>query len=171
MDPDVIHDPVFQQLLLKMELECRKLRDAVIAMRSHYLTHHKRPLDETAGEKWRGALLSEEAAARYQKVEDAAGDLLRYGFEIAPHSNDSLHLEEIYKLKLAHRRRLERRSGWGPGDPPTRGIEEKVHVDDGPPITWIINPKNYEFTERARKSKGKQQPAITPEDEDSSTQS
>ena len=151
MDPDVIHDPVFQDLLHKFELESRKLRDAVIAMRSFYLTHHTRPLDESTSEKWRGALLAEEACARHEGAESAAADLLRYAFELAPHSNGGLHLEEIMKLKHAHRERLDRRSGWGTPQPHPRGIEEKVLIDGGPAVTWVINPKDYEFTERARR--------------------
>jgi hypothetical protein len=166
MDPDVIHDPVFQQLLMEYELESRKLRDAVIAMRSFYLTHHKRPLDETTSEKWRGAILSEEACRRHEAAVDAAAQLLRYSFEIAPHNNDGLHLEEIMARKIAHRERLDRRSGWGKSKPHPNGIEEKVHIDDGPPVTWVINPKNYEFTERARRRRERQQAAIPSDDED-----
>lgn len=164
MDPDVIHDPVFQQLLLKYELESRKLRDAVIAMRSFYLTHHKGPQEETISEQWRGAILGEEACLRHGNVETAASDLLRYAFEIAPTNNDALHLEELYKLKMSHRGRLERRTGWGGHTKPAAGIEERVRIDDGPPITWIINPKNYEFTEKARKRRRPAEPAITPDE-------
>ena len=58
MDIDVVLDPLFEQLLLKYELEGRKLRDAVIAMRSFFLTHHKSPNDESTSEKWRGAILA-----------------------------------------------------------------------------------------------------------------
>jgi hypothetical protein len=160
MDPDIVHDPVFHELLLKFELESRKLRDAVIAMRSFYLTHHKAPKDETTSEKWRGALLSEEAAARYQNVEEAAGQLLRYGFEIAPHSSCPLHMEELLKLKSAHRERVQRRAGWGYTEPHPKGIEEQVQIDDGPPITWVIKPTSYEFTERARRATERRKPAI-----------
>lgn len=165
MDPDVIHDPVFQKLLHKLELEQRKLRDAVIAMRSFYLKHHKRPMDESTSEKWRGAMLSEEAAARFQNVESAAAQLLRYGFEIAPHSNNALHMEEIYLLKQAHKERVTKKAGWGKTPPHPRGIEEKVRVDDGPPITLVIEPRHYEFTDRARK---RRKPAIPPETDPSS---
>ena len=164
MDPDVIHDPVFQQLLLKYELEARKLRDAVVAMRSFYLSHHKPPSDETTTEQWRSAILAEEACQRHLSVESAAADLLRYAFEIAPISNDSLHLEEIYKLKLAHRDRTGRRTGWGKGESHPQGIDEQVSIDDGPPITWVINPKNYEFTERARKRREAKEPAMPAQD-------
>jgi len=160
MNPDVVHDPIFQQLVLQYELEGRKLRTAVIAMRSFYLTHHKGPLDETTNEKWRGAVLSEDACARHERVTKAAADLLRYSFEIAPHSNDSLHLEELYKLKMAHRERLARGGGWGTSKPGPNGIEEKVRVDDGPPITLVIDPKHYEFTDRAKKRQDPGKPAI-----------
>lgn len=164
MDPDVIHDPVFQQLLLKYELEARKLRDAVIAMRSFYLKHHVRPIDETTNQKWRGALLGEEAAARHYEVESAAADLLRYAFELAPHNNSPIHLEEIMLLKLAHRTRLAGGGGWGVTKTGPIGIEEKVQIDDGVPITWVINPKNYEFTERARRRRKAAEAAISRED-------
>jgi len=163
MDPDVIHDPVFQQLLLKYELEARKLRDSVIAMRSFYLKHHKAPADETTTEKWRSAILGEEACQRHQSVESAAADLLRYAFELAPVSNDALHLEELLKLKIIHSERLARGGGWAPPKPSPLGIEEKVYIDDGAPITWVINPKNYSFTERARKRREAAEAAI-PED-------
>jgi hypothetical protein len=163
MDPDVIHDPVFQQLLLKYELESRKLRDAVIAMRSFYLTHHKSPQNETAAERWKGSILSEDTCQRHLSAESAAADLLRYAFEIAPHSDNALHLEELFKLKMAHRERLERRTGWGKTEPHPRGIEEKVLIDGGPPITWVINPKNYEFTEQARRRREQAEAAIPSE--------
>lgn len=166
MDPDVIHDPVFQVLLTKYEVAGRKLRDAVIAMRSHYLTHHKRPIDETTGEKWRGALLSEAAAQRHEDVVDAAAQLLRYAFEIAPHSNSDLHLEELYKLKLAHRERLEKKAGWAKPKPHPRGIEERVVVDGGPPITLVINPQHWDYTERAKKVRERRKPAMTPTQQD-----
>ena len=126
MDPDIIHDPVFQDLLLKYELAGRKLRDAVIAMRSFYLTHHKRPLDETTSEKWRGAILSEEACKYHEAVVDRAADLLRYSFEIAPHSNDGPHMEELLKLKAAHKERLKTKVTGRPAEPHPRGIEEHV---------------------------------------------
>ena len=152
MDPDVVHDPVFHDLLVKFESAGRKLRESVIAMRSFYLTHHKRPQDETTSEKWRGAVLSEDAAQRHLDVEDAAAQLLRYAFEIAPHSNCDMHLEELYKLKAAHRERLERRTGWGKSAAHPRGIEERVVVDGGPPITLVIDPQHWGYTERAKRA-------------------
>lgn len=172
MDPDVVHDPVFQALLLKFELSGRKLREAVIAMRSFYLTHHKTPQDENSSERWRGALLSESAAQLHQDVEDAAAQLLRYGFEIAPHSNCPLHLEELFKLKLAHRERLEKRMGWGKAEPHPRGIEERVTVDEGPPITLVINPEHWSFTDRGKRSAARraarEKPAMDPTQPESS---
>ena len=164
MDPDVVHDPVFQQFVLQYELEGRKLREAVIAMRSFYLKHHTRPLDETTSEKWRGAILSEEAAARHEAVVEAAADLLRYAFEIAPFNSDALHLEELYKLKLAHRERLARGGGWGASKPGPKGIEEKVRVDDGPPVTLVIQPEHYDFTARAQRAATSSEPAIPQEE-------
>lgn len=165
MDPDVVRDPVFQDLLQRHERAGRRLRDAVIAMRSFYLNHHAKPHDETNQEKWRGALLSEEAAQRHIDVEDTAARLLRYAFEIAPYSNCDLHLEEVYKLKLAHRARLDSQKEWGPRKPHPKGIEEAVVIDGGPPITLVIDPKHYEFTDKAKRAKGRKQPAIPPPDE------
>ena len=164
MDPDVVHDPVYAELVAKHERACRKLRDAVAAMRSFYLTHHKRPLDESSAERWRGALLSEEAVQRHEEAVDAAAQLLRYAFEIAPHSNDGLHMEEILKLKAAHRERLERRTGWGKAAPHPKGIEEKVSVDGGPPITLVIDPKHYDYTERGKRARARREgkPAMDP---------
>lgn len=160
MDPKVVRDPVFQALLAKHELAGRKLRDAVIAMRAWYLDHHKRPLDENTSEKWRGALLSEDAAQRHQDVVDAAAQLLRYAFEIAPHSNCDLHLEEIYKLKLAHRERLDKQMGYGERRPHPKGIEERVEIDGGPPLTLVIDPKHWEYTDRARRIRERKKPAM-----------
>jgi len=168
VDPDIVHDPVFQELLKKHEVAARKLRDAVIAMRAFYLTHHKRPEDETTTEKWRGAVLGEDAARTHEAAVDAAANLLRYGFELAPHSNCPVHLEELYKLKADHRERLERRTGWGKGDPHPKGIEEQVHVDGGPPITLVFKPSAWEFTERGKRAAARRQPAILPEDTPSS---
>jgi hypothetical protein len=169
MDIDVILDPVFEQLLLKYELEARKLRDAVIAMRSFYLKHHKSPQEETTSEKWRGAILSEFACEKHLAVQDAAADLLRYGFEICPKNSSAIHLEELYKLKLAHRERLERRSGWAKPKPGPKGIEEQVKIDEGPPVTVVIQPQHYDFTARAQRRAISAKPAIEPPAEDGST--
>lgn len=148
-------------------------------MRSFYLSHHKSPDEETTAERWRGALLSEEACKRQQEVEDAAAHLLRYAFEIAPHSNNSIHMEELYKLKLAHHERVERRTGYGRPTPHPKGIEERVQVDGGPPLTLVIHPKHWEYTQRAEQSRqrranpvepamdtGESQPSIEPEQVD-----
>lgn len=151
MDPDVIHDPVYADLAAKLERSSKKLRDAVVAMRSFYLTHHKTPHEESNAERWRGALLSEEACRLHQEVEENAAQLLRYAFEIAPHSSSGLHLEEIMKLKAAHRERLQQRTGYGKKEPHPRGIEERVQVDGGPPLTLVIDPKHWEHTQQAAK--------------------
>ena len=161
MDPAVVHDPVFLELLHRSELASRKLRDAVIAMRSFYLAHKKAPLDESASETWRGAILGEEASARFEAANAAQADLLRYAYELAPHGNSPIHLEEIELLRLAHKKRTERRSGWGTCGPTTKGIEEKARIDPGPPVTLVIRPQHYEFTERAKKAKERAEPAIT----------
>lgn len=153
MDPDVSHDPVFQHLLTHHELASRKLRDAVAAMRSFYLHHHKSPHEETSSEKWRGSILSEEAAALFQRVEESAAQLLRYAYEIAPIHSDPEHMEEMARLKEAHRERLKGGRSWSGHRKTIRGIEEKVHIDDGPPVTVIIKPSAYDYTDRARRKK------------------
>jgi len=153
VDPDISHDPVFQQLLTHHELASRKLRDAVAAMRSFYLNHHKSPQAETTSEKWRGSILGEEASALFQRVEESAAQLLRYAYEIAPTNNTSVHMEEMARLKEAHRLRLKGGGLWSGARKTIRGIEEKVLIDDGPPITVIIKPSAYRFTQRARRKK------------------
>lgn len=160
MDPEVIQDPVFQDLLLRYEVAHRKLRDVVISMRSFYLTHHKRPLDETTSEKWHGAILAEDACRRHETVKSAAADLLRYAFELAPHSNNPLHLEEVMKLKMAARERTEKRGGHNPERPILRGIEEQALIDGGPPVTIVYKPSAYEFTDRGKKAAQRKKPAM-----------
>jgi len=162
MDPDVAHDPVFAELLLQLELSSRKLRESAAALRSFYLTHHETPLDEGVNEKWRGAILGEDAAQRQQDVEKAAAQLLRYAFEIVPHSNCPLHMEELLQLKAAHQKRLKCRTGWGKTRPHPRGIEEKVSIDGGPPITLVIEPKHWEFTERAKRARSRSEGGDSP---------
>jgi hypothetical protein len=158
VNPDVVQDPVFQQLLIKFDRAGRKLRDAVISMRSFYLHHDKPPAEETTQEKWKSAILSEDAAQKFHNVENAAADLLRYAYELAPHSSSPIHLEEIMKLRIAHQERLKQRMGWGPGEPGPKGIEEKVRIDCGPPVTLILRPEAYEFTNRAKSRKPASEP-------------
>jgi len=160
VDPDVVQDPIFQDLLIKYERAVRKLRDSVIALRSFYLRHHESPQEESASEKWKGAILSESAAQCHQDIEVAAAQMLRYAFEIAPHDNSPIHMEELMKLKLAHRKRLEERTGWGKGEPGPKGIEEKVRIDEGPPVTVVYKPQAYPYTDRAQRRK----PAIEHEE-------
>lgn len=153
MNPDVSHDPIFQQLVIQHEVASRKLREAVAAMRSFFLNHHKSPDDENKTEKWRGAALSEEASALFQRVEESAAQLLRYSYEIAPMNSSPEHMEELERLRSAHRERLKRGGGWSGERKTIRGIEEKVHIDDGAPITVIIKPSAYSFTDRSRRRK------------------
>lgn len=153
MDPDIAHDPVFQQLLTHHERSTRKLRDAVAAMRSFHLNHHKSPQEENTSEKWRGSILGEEAAALLQRVEESAAQLLRYAYEIAPINSTPEHMEEMARLKEAHRARLKQGVRWSGHFRTMRGIEEQVLIDDGPPVTVIIKPSAYKFTDRARQKK------------------
>jgi len=162
MKSDVIHDPVFHHLVLKMESSQLLLRDSVISLRALYLTHDKRPLDDTVGEKWRSALLEEEVSKFQHKVETAVGDLVRYAFEIMPTNNMPSHLEEIRKLKEAHKERLKTRSGWGKDEHTALGFEEKVIIDGGPPVTITIKPSKWSYTEKAKRAKKLREPAIIP---------
>lgn len=153
VDPHVLQDPVFQELLQKHELAARKLRDATAAMRSFHLSTSKDPQTYTHSEKWSAAQLGEAVAQRLDDVREAAADLVRYAYELSPHSSSPEHLEQIQKLREEHEERVRSRTGWKKRRPEqARGIEEKVQVDGGPPITIVIKPKHYEFTERYRKS-------------------
>ena len=167
MDPDVVHDPVFADLLLEFAGAGTRLRDAVIAMRSFYLHRHTRPIDESTSEKWRGAILGEEAAQHHEALVESAAQLLRYAFELAPVENSSLHMDGLLRLKSAHRERLERRTGWGKPAKVPGSIEEKVSIDRGPPITLLIDPKHWDYTERGKNAAQRRlnagEPAITTE--------
>lgn len=161
MHPDVLQDPVFQDLLRDYELASRKFRDAIIALRAYHLSHHKSPTDESMGERWRTAHLQNAASAAHDRVEETAAQLLRYGYEIAPHSSCSSHLAEIEQLRNAHKERINRRSGWkeSADQHPHRGIEERVQIDGGPPITIVLRPEHYSFSKRSRRH----EPAMDPE--------
>jgi hypothetical protein len=172
MDPDVIQDPVFQELLLKSEIAGHKLRDAVIALRSYYLTHHKSPQEDDLSDQWKSSMLCETASGAFEKAQDAYADLLRYAYEIVPRDGSKEHMELLRKLKEAHRERLEMRAGWGKTAAHPRGIEEKVLVDGGPPVTVVIHPKHYEFTTKAKMAKlakERREAAMRPPDDDSTT--
>jgi hypothetical protein len=153
MKNDVIHDPIFQHLLSKLEASQQKLQNSVIALRGLCLTHNKKPLDDTIEEKWRFSLLEEDIYKFQHKVEKNVGALVRYAFEIMPNNNMSSHLEEINKLKEAHKERIKTRSGWGKGEHVSLGFDEKVTIDDGPPITITIKPSKWEYTEKAKRAK------------------
>ena len=157
MDPDVFLDPVFQELLIKHERAGRKLRDAIIAMRGWFLKHDKSPQEETTNEKWRSALLSEEASALHLAVQDTAAELLRYGYELAPMSNSLAHMASLRVIRQEHRKRLAARDRWMGHRRTTQGIEEKVWVDGGPPLTVIIKAPGGGLTKRPRAKK----PAIS----------
>ena len=153
MDPDVSHDPVFQDLLTEHELAGRKLRDAVAEMRAFFLKNTSSPNDETTTEKWRGAILSEDASAKFRVVEETAAQLLRYAYELAPKNSSPEHMEELELLRAAHMRRAKYGGGWSSGRRIMRGIEEKVIIDDGPPVTIIVKPSAYIRPGRARRKK------------------
>jgi hypothetical protein len=144
---------VFQEQLLKAELAAHKLRDAVIALRSYYLTHHKAPSDENLSEQWKSSLLCEAATEAFEASEAAQADLLRYGYELVPRDGTSEQMSLLQELKAAHALRLKLRSGHSESEPHPRGIEEKVSIDSGPPVTVVIHPKHYEFTEKARRAR------------------
>ena len=153
MDPDISHDPIFQDLLTQHELASRKLRDAVAAMRSFFLKHKKSPHDESTSEKWRGATLSEEASAKFRCVEESAAQLLRYAYELAPKNSLPEHMEELDELRAAHMKRAKFGGGWVSGRRIMRGIEERVIIDDGPPVTIVLKPSAYSYTDRASRRK------------------
>lgn len=157
MDPLVIRDPVFQQLLKKHELAARKLRDAVISLRSFTLADDKAPRDYTSSEMCRAAILQETLVERLEDERVAAEELLRYGFELAPHSSSPEHLAAIEVAKAAHKKRLSQ-DGWAETTVRPRGFEEQVQVDGGPPVTIVIQPKHYEFTQRAKRARPPQNP-------------
>lgn len=157
MDPKVVRDPVFQQLLQRHDLAGRKLRDAVMALRSFHLSVHKAPADYSHSEKWRAAHLAEAAVHRLEEVRSAADELLRYGYEIVPHSSCPQHMGEIKDLKDAHHERIGS-GGWAEAPEKVRGIEEQVQVDHGPPITIVIKPKHYEYTDRHKKAQERRPP-------------
>lgn len=153
MDPDVSHDPIFQDLLTKHELAGRKLRDAVAEMRAFFLKNTSSPSDETTTEKWRGAILSEEASDKFQRVEETAAQLLRYAYELAPKNSTPGHMEELELLRAAHMKRAKYGGGWSSGRRIIRGIEERVIIDDGPPVTIILKPSAWSYSARARRKK------------------
>jgi hypothetical protein len=133
---------MFHDLMQRHSKAARRLRDSVLALRSWHLGHEKHPGEQTVTEKWRTASLQEDVVKSLDMVRDAAEDLLRYGFELAPHSAEHSHIEEIAKRRVAHKKRVEEKTGWGSRPIELRGPEEQVKVDDGPPITIVLKPKD-----------------------------
>lgn len=139
---DVLHDPVFHDLLHQHAKAARRLRDSVLALRAWHLDHVKHPGEETTSEKWRSATLQEDAVRSLEMVKTAAEELLRYGFEMAPHSGETEHITSIRAARSAHRERLKRFSlGKYGSQEASTGPEEKIYVDDGPPLTIVLKPK------------------------------
>jgi len=120
----------------------RRLRDSVLALRSWHLDHVKHPGEESTSEKWRSATLQDDVVKSLDMVRDAAEDLLRYGFEMAPHSSENEHLTSVNAARTAHRERLKRCNlgKYGSREEPT-GPEEKIYVDGGPPLTIVLKEK------------------------------
>jgi hypothetical protein len=133
---DVSSDPLFQDLVHRHELAVRRFREDVIRLRAHSLFTEKVP--ETVSERWWMAKLQEAAHHQIDVVKDTAADLLRYAFELVPHSSDEELLAEIARLRAAHRQRLAQRTGWGQAPLQFRGPEELVMVDNGPPVTIVL---------------------------------
>lgn len=157
MDPAVLGDPIFRELLVEYENTGKKLRDAVIALRSFCL---RLPLDQdSVAQQWKVSNLSDDLSSKLVKHQDAAAQLVRYGFELSAHSNDPAHIAEITKLRAAHFDRLLCRPGsLKDSRPVIRGIEEKIDVNDGgPPVTIVIKPQHYDLTDRAKRSSQKKQ--------------
>jgi len=135
---DVMYDPVFHDLVRRHEIAARRLRDSVLALRAWHLNHVKHPGEENHSEKWRSAHLQNCAVAALETLRDAAADLVRYGFELSPHSSEAEHIAEIAASRDAHKTRVEKRTGWGRGPIHPKGPEEQVRIDDGPPITIVL---------------------------------
>lgn len=133
---DVYQDPLFLDLVRRHETAVRRLREDVARLRAHSLSHEKVPTDP--GGKWHAAKLQEAAHHQIDAVRDAAADLLRYAFELVPHSNDPELLADLAALRSAHKQRLAQRTGWGQAPLQLRGPEEKIHVDGGPPLTIVL---------------------------------
>ena len=135
---DVIHDPMFQELVRHHELAVRRLREDIIRLRAHYLELVKHPSEHSTSERWRGASLQEAVSESLDKVRSSADELVRYGFELAPYGTDAEHLDGVAASRAAHTKRLTERTGWGQKRIELRGPEEKIHVDGGPPITIVL---------------------------------
>jgi hypothetical protein len=141
---DVLHDPIFHDLLQRHARAARRLRDSVLALRSWHLDHGKHPGEETVSEKWRSASLQEDCVKAFEFERDTAEELLNYGFELAFHSSENEHIEDIRSKIAAHKKRLEEKTGWGSRPIELRGPEERIKIDDGPPITIVMKPKQPE---------------------------
>lgn len=169
MDPRILHDPAFHELLKSLEVAAKRLRDTVIALRAFYLDHNKAGHEETQAERWKGALLSSDASAAHEKLEDAAAGLLRYGYELAPHDDSEDHRKQIEHLKeKQYQRILTQRSESTSVEHP-RGFEERVHVEEGHPLTLVIRPEYWHYTERAKQTLERKQPAINPDTDPGAT--
>ena len=138
---DVLHDPVFHVLMQRHARAARRLRDSVLALRSWHLHHTKHPGEQDIGEKWRSATLQDDVTKSLELVRDAAADLVLYGFEMAPHSDETEHLSEIAAARVAHKKRVEEKTGWGTRAPEAKGPEEQVKAADGPPVTIVLKSK------------------------------
>ena len=87
MEPKARLDPVYQDLVTRLELSTRKLRESVARLRDYHSSNPKLPIDETTHEKWQSAILGNEAQKTLEDLICSANHLLRYGFEVAPYGS------------------------------------------------------------------------------------
>lgn len=136
---DVFLDPIFIDLVRRHELAVRRLREDVARLRLHHLrAATKGPQEDGLHDRWLAATLQQAAHHQLDVVRETAADLVRYGFELAPHSADPEHLAAISAAKDAHKKRLDERTGYGERRLELRGQEEKVQIDGGAPFTIVL---------------------------------
>lgn len=136
---DALYDPIFMDLVHRHETAVRRLREDVARLRAHYLqAATKGPQEDSLHDRWLAATLQSAAHHQLDLVRESAADLVRYGFELAPHSADPEHLAAISAAKAAHLKRLEERTGYGRRPLELRGPEEKVKLDGGAPFTIVL---------------------------------
>jgi hypothetical protein len=152
MDLDVFYDPDYQALIQQFNKYHRELLDAVIAQRSWHLKNFVSPDEETNQQRMRAALLANATSEKFEALDRVTRDLVRYGYELAPFSNNPKHLAEVAAAIEAQHLRLAQRKGEGRGPGMKNVVEEKARVDDGPPITLLIDQDAYASAVR-RKSR------------------
>ena len=135
---EVMLDPQFHDLLKRYELAVRRFRQAVADLRLFYFNHKLSPSEESASEKWRGALLQNAVNLAQVDLETALGHLGRYGFGLTPHSDSPAHLASLDYERQSQQKRVYGR-GWYSRNSQPEGTEvELIDPEGGPPITVIL---------------------------------